>query len=269
MSRLERYVRVFASIVNVVDTIISSSPRRHCDVSEKSPRDLVSAVDLALAVEIKRVILAEFPHDEIVCEEPAGCRPQIKIPPHRWIVDPLDGTTNYVCGFPFFATAVSCHQGESDEPIASLVYAPLLNQRFQAFKDEQATLNGSSIATSRTADVHSSLILTGFPSNVAAHDPSLRVFADASSSSRGTRRSGSAAIDICWVAAGFADAYYHFSLSPWEFMAATHILRNAGGRATNLGSSSLSVTDRTILASNSACHDSWNSFLLEAQARAA
>lgn len=268
MSEADRFISVFDGIVNAVDLIISSSHSRSCEICEKSPKDLVSAVDVALAVEIKRLILAEFPHDEIICEEVAGSVSPSDTPQRRWIVDPLDGTTNYVCGFPFFAAAVSCHDVSNDEPIASLVYVPLLKQRFQALEKEQSTLNGSPIATSQTSDVRSCLILTGFSSNISAQDPSLRVFAEASSQSRGTRRSGSAAIDICWIAAGFADAYYHFSLSPWDFMAAHHILRNAGGRATNLGSDVLSPMERTILATNSACHDSWNSFLIEARSKA-
>jgi myo-inositol-1(or 4)-monophosphatase len=258
-----KYKRVFDSIVQIVSGTIAAGPHRPSAVSEKSPRDLVSALDVNLALLIRRLIATEFPDDEILCEEEVGSKAPTERTKYRWIVDPLDGTTNYVCGFPFFATAVSCHRTEDGEAIASLVFVPLLNQRFEAFGREQASLNGKPLLVSETRDLEKSLVLTGFSSNISPKDPCLSIFAQASARSRGTRRSGSAAIDICWIAAGFGDVYYHFSLSPWDVMAARHILECSGGRVSDIGSPDFSVEGRTILASNGVCHDTWNSFLSE------
>jgi myo-inositol-1(or 4)-monophosphatase len=227
---------------------------RH-DVVEKHRHDLVTEADRASEAAIVAAVRTAFPTAAILGEEGgvyAGTGDE------RFIVDPLDGTTNYAHRYPLFCVSIAYERGGVME--AAAIEAPLMGMRFAAARGRGATLNGEPIRVSATATVGSALICTGF--NPADYDRNGRFFAAMSRLAQGVRRDGSAALDLALVAAGRFDAFWEWGLKPWDVAAGALLIEEAGGRVTAIDGSPLDIANGSIAASNGVVHAEFCASLL-------
>ncbi|MDP3017736.1 MAG: inositol monophosphatase family protein, partial [Deltaproteobacteria bacterium] len=174
--------------------------------------------------------------------------------PWRWIIDPLDGTINYYRGFPFFSVSIGLE--EDGEVILGVVYIPVLDELFVAQKGEGAFLNGKRISVSQTDQLKRSFLATGFPYDVQERpEYYLRYFHQFIRQTFAIRRPGSAAIDLCYVAAGRFDGFWELKLHPWDVAAGILLITEAGGKATGFKGQPLSIYAEETLASNGLIHE--------------
>jgi myo-inositol-1(or 4)-monophosphatase len=219
---------------------------RH-DVVEKKPHDLATEADFASEAAIVAAIRAAFPAAAILGEEGgvyAGTGDE------RFIVDPLDGTTNYAHRYPLFCVSIAYERAGVLE--AAAIEAPLMGMHFAARRGGGATLNGEPIHVSATGTVRSALICTGF--NPADYDRNGRYFAAMSRRAQGVRRDGTAALDLAMVAAGRFDAFWEWDLKPWDVAGGALLIAEAGGRVTSIDGSPLDIASGSIAASNGHIH---------------
>ena len=224
--------------------------RRSAAVHHKSAIDLVTEVDVAAEAAVCELLAQRSPGVPILAEESGGARAAST----RWIVDPLDGTTNFVHGFPAFCVSVGL---EVDGVLtAGAIYEPLLGRLTSAGLGLGAHQDGEPLAVSRCAQLDQALTLTGFAydrrERAAFYLHFVRFFLERS---QGVRRAGSAALDLCHIAAGRADAYWEFNLQPWDVAAGALIVREAGGVVTDIGGGPLRHDAPQTLASNGLLHD--------------
>jgi myo-inositol-1(or 4)-monophosphatase len=195
---------------------------------EKAARDLVTDADLASEQAVRAVIGAQFPDHGILGEE-APDRSQLDRE-FCWVVDPLDGTTNYAHGFPCFAVSVAVAQ--RGRLLAGAVYDPDREECFAAAAGCGATLNGAPIATTRARAVREALLAVSFPANVAADSADLVAFLRVAPECQGIRRTGSAALNLSYVACGRLDGHWAHEIHPWDSAAGVLLVTEAGGYAT-------------------------------------
>ena len=213
--------------------------------------DLVTEVDRACEQLIVGALAAERPGDAIVAEEGSGSdRPNAT---WRWIIDPLDGTTNYAHGYPRFCVSIGIeHEGIRS---VGVVYDPLLDELYCATRGQGATLNGRPIRVSREDDLGRSMIATGFAYDVhGSHVDNLDNFAALLKRARAMRRDGSAALNLCYVAAGRFDGFWELKLQPWDVAAGLLLVEEAGGRISDLRGGSAPRSGCEIVASNDHIH---------------
>lgn len=171
----------------------------------------------------------------------------------RWIVDPLDGTTNFIHGYPFFAVSIAFQDG--GELKAGVVFDPMRDEMFMAAAGRGATLNGEPIRVSGQDCLDQSLLVTGFPFRELAHlDEYLEGFRRLLSISAGVRRDGSAALDLCWVAAGRSDGFWEMGLAPWDVAAGGLIVQEAGGSISDYAGGGNWLEGRSIIAASPGIH---------------
>ena len=215
----------------------------------KAEADLVTDADRASEKLIVGRLRAEWPHHDIVGEE--GTR-DTHGSSFRWYVDPLDGTTNFAHGFPVFCVSMGLeHEGEL---IAGIVYDPTRDEMFAAEKGAGATLNGRAIRVSHTKSVAESILGTGFPSFKRHKNPNIHFYHQLTLRSHGIRRAGSAALDLCCVAAGRYDGYWEFNLNPWDTSAGVLMVQEAGGKVTRFDGMPFRIDSRETMASNGLIH---------------
>ena len=214
--------------------------------------DLVTEVDQACEALIVEGIQAARPADAILAEEGRGAdRDDAE---WRWIIDPLDGTTNFAHGFPRFCVSIGVER--RGRRAVGVVYDPLLDELFEAVRGEGAYLGKRRLSVSREADFGRALVATGFAYDVhRSEDDNLENFTRVVKTARGIRRDGSAALDLCYVAAGRLDAYWELKLHPWDVAAGLLILEEAGGRASDFRGGAVPRSGREILVSNGALHE--------------
>lgn len=220
-------------------------------------RDLVTEADRASEAIILAALRREFPGDGIVAEESS---PEYLRSGRVWVVDPLDGTVNFVHGVPQFAVSIGFMV--DGVPRAGCVHAPVMRETYAADLDGGATLDGVPIRVSSEGDLRRSLLVTGFPYQ-RNEDPrnNLANFARLALHARGVRRFGSAALDLAFVAAGRLDGYWELWLSPWDTCAGVCLVRAAGGTVTGIHGRGDPVGGDTILATNGRIHDSLDGML--------
>jgi myo-inositol-1(or 4)-monophosphatase len=220
-------------------------------VQYKGESNPVTEIDRACERAITRVILDAFPDHDVLAEESPfegkGSR-------WKWIVDPLDGTTNYLRGFPVFAVSIGLEvEGEVK---AGVVYYPALDELFQGESGGGAYLNGKRIYVSQVHDLNKSFLCTGFPYDIRTHaDLYLTYFRQFITRCFAIRRPGSAAIDLCYVAAGKFDGFWELKLHPWDVAAGSLLITEAGGRVTDFRGRPLNIYSEEILASNGFIHE--------------
>ncbi len=221
-------------------------------VDKKGAIDLVTEVDLDIERMFRAMVAERFPDHDVLAEElgDSGARGAR----HRWVFDPIDGTTNFAHGVPIFCASLAL---EIDgEAAVAAVYDPNRQELFTAEAGVGSWLNGQRLKASTNATVLESMLVTGFPYNVHQQaDEFLKVFGQVLTQARAVRRLGSAAIDICWVAAGRMDGFWEASLKPWDTRAAALILEEAGGRVTAMDGQRWVPEDGDILATNGLIHD--------------
>ena len=202
------------------------------EVFEKSRHDFVSEVDRQAEAEIIAIIQAAYPDHGFLAEE-SGLRAG-RLDDYVWIIDPLDGTTNFLHGFPQFCVSIACaYRGRTEHAI---IYDPIRQELFTCSRGGGAMLDDKRIRVSKARGLEGSLIATGFPfrANTPWGDEYLAMLKTVMSSSAGVRRPGSAALDLAWLAAGRTDAYFELGLSPWDTAAGALLVEEAGGRVSRL-----------------------------------
>ncbi len=197
---------------------------------EKGFRDLVTDADLASQDAIRRIITAQFPNHEFLGEEQGIETVAPGANQLTWIVDPLDGTTNYVHGYPNFAVSVAIARGNDVQ--AGVIYDPLRNQCFTAAAGKGAWCNGGRLKTSDVTAVDEALVAVSLPAHVRRDSADLLDFIEASQVSQAVRRSGSAALNLAHVASGALDAFWATQIHAWDVAAGVLLIREAGGLVT-------------------------------------
>lgn len=197
--------------------------------SEKGRSDFVTEVDLEAERRIVEILLADFPHHRILAEEgSANSHSGDAGSPVRWIIDPLDGTTNWLHGYPEYAVSIAAQDG--DGLAAGVVLNSATGELFEAARGEGARRDGETIRVSELDELRLALVGTGFPFKQLDVLPAyLDTFSTVLRSTSGVRRAGSAALDLCDVACGRLDAFFEFHLMPWDVAAGALIVREAGG----------------------------------------
>ncbi len=174
---------------------------------------------------------------------------------YNWIIDPLDGTTNYLYGIPFFCTSVALRQKE--EIILGVVYDPRHDECFSAAKGRGAHLNGKAIRVSAQEDFSKALVAMGFPYDHRGKMPQyLEILQEVNAASRGLRRPGAAALDMAYLACGRFEAFYEYGLNPWDIAAGALLIEEAGGRVSDFFGNPSFLFAETILCSNGSLHPS-------------
>ena len=223
------------------------------DIQTKSASiDLVTEVDRACEALIVSGIQSARPDDAILAEEGGGeDDPEAS---WRWIIDPLDGTTNFAHGFPRFCVSIAVeHAGRV---CAGVVYDPLLDELFHAVRGAGAWLGERRLAASAERDLGQALVATGFAYDVhESTQDNLERFARVLKAARGIRRDGSAALDLCYVAAGRLDAYWELKLHAWDVAAGHLIVEEAGGRVTGIDGAPPPRDGSHVVASNAHVHE--------------
>ncbi len=219
-------------------------------IRKKSKNDFLSFVDESSEKIIIEIIRANFPDHEILAEESGT--DEVKSP-YRWIIDPLDGTTNYLHNIPVCAVSIAVEY--QNEIIIGVVYNPITNEMFWAEKGKGAYCNGSPIRVSTTPGLDESFIATGFPfKSKGLLKEYLSVFNAIFNQCIGARRLGAAAIDLAYVAAGKFDAYWEIGLKPWDVAAGAILINEAGGTITDFWDNPNYMHTLCILASNTKIH---------------
>ena len=236
-------------------------------VSKKGPADFVSAADLRAERILREELARARPGYGFLMEESGASGPSGE-GGRRWIVDPLDGTTNFLHGLPHFAISIALEEG--DEILAGVVYDPLKNETFVAEKGMGAYLNGRRIRVSSRARLEESVIATGIPfkghGDAAAFLAEMEMVMGATA---GIRRWGSASLDLAYVAAGRLDGYWERDLSPWDIAAGIVLVREAGGFVTQIDARAIRADSPSILAGNDALHPALAKLLSSARTTAA
>ncbi|MDR5658431.1 inositol monophosphatase family protein [Serpentinicella sp. ANB-PHB4] len=197
------------------------------DISQKDDDiDLVTEMDIWTDEFLHDKIKNFFPNDTIFSEEKGGQRGTSE---YKWIIDPIDGTTNYAHRFPMFCISVAIKHKE--ETVVGVIYAPMIKEHYQAVKGEGTFLNGKKVQVSSVTKMTSSLIATGFPYDRKTDSlNNLQQFNAVVLNVGGMRRTGSAALDLCQVAAGRFEAYWEYKINPWDFEAGLLLIQEAGGK---------------------------------------
>jgi myo-inositol-1(or 4)-monophosphatase len=231
--------------------------KRPREIAEKASRaDIVTDADRASEALIVARLRSEFPNASILAEEGGA---HAGTSGERWIVDPLDGTTNFAHGYPAFCISIAYER--DGELVAGVVYAPVLGECFAAERGAGARLGDRSISVSRIDSVAEALVCTGF--KPAAYERNSEQFARASRRAQGVRRDGAAALDLAYVACGRFDGFWEFDLSPWDVAAGTLLVREAGGRVSRIGGGPAALDATSILATNARVHEELGGILVE------
>lgn len=212
--------------------------------------NLVTDIDKKSERFIVKSLLKAFPDHQILAEEGSLSRADS---PYKWLIDPLDGTTNYYHGFPFFSVSIALEiQGEVT---LGIVYAPMLRELFVAERKKGATLNGKRINVSKETLLTKSLLATGFPYDVReARRDNLNYFSSFLKKAQAIRRAGSASIDLCYVACGRFDGFWELRLAPWDLAAGVLMIEEAGGKVSNFSGRKLNLYGDDAAASNGRIH---------------
>jgi len=220
-------------------------------IDKKGAIDLVTEVDLEVERMFRAMIAERFPDHEVLAEELGGSTAPAR---YRWVFDPLDGTTNYAHGLPIFCASLALEiDGEAE---VAAVYDVTRQELFTAERGVGAWLNGEPLKVSATSEIIEALLVTGFPYDVQQNpEPYMKVFSAFISRARAVRRLGSAAIDLCYVAAGRMDGFWEAKLNPWDTRGGALIVQEAGGRVTGMDGTPWRPSDGHILASNGLLHD--------------
>jgi myo-inositol-1(or 4)-monophosphatase len=242
--------------------ILTARLGRALQVSNKGDIDLVTEADLASEKLIIERIRSHYPRHTILAEESGSTEGFVtgeESSEWKWIIDPLDGTTNYAHGYPCFCVSIGVERAGQLE--IGVVYDPMRDEMFAAERGRGATLNERPIRVSQVAELNSAMLCTGFPYNVRERPNFVKEFANFTMNVQAVRRDGSAALDLACVACGRFDGFWEDGLNPWDVAAGVLIIEEAGGRVTNYEGERLDIYTAKVLASNGLIHESMRSIL--------
>ncbi len=222
-------------------------------IDKKGAIDLVTEIDIEIERGFRAMIAERFPDHHVLGEEFGSGESGDRIPRLCWVFDPIDGTTNYAHGLPIFCSSLAF---EIDgQPVVAAIYDPTRRELFTAERGQGAWLNGAPLRVSTARSLIDSLLVTGFHYDVQK-DPGevMELFAAFISRARAVRRLGSAALDLCYVAAGRFDGFWERKLAPWDVAAGALIVAEAGGHVTSMSGGQYGSREGSVLASNGLIH---------------
>jgi myo-inositol-1(or 4)-monophosphatase len=245
------FLETAVEIAREAGALLANYFERRVAFETKGKFDLITEADRASEKLIVERLRSYFPAHNIVAEEGGG---HDSTSEYRWFVDPLDGTTNFAHSFPVFNVTLGLER--AGELIAGVVFDPIRQEMFTAERGAGAYLNNRRIHVSAAKCVADSLSSTGFPSRKRHHNVNIHFYYQLAMASHGVRRTGSAAIDLAYVAAGRLDFYWEFGLKPWDMAAGCLLVQEAGGRVSDMKGAPHSVTASDhLLADNGALHE--------------
>ena len=248
---LEEFAAFAAEAARAGGEILRERFGRPHDVAFKGAVDLVTEADRASEALIASLIRGRYPDHNLLGEE--GARGDATGSPFRWVIDPLDGTTNFAHDLPHFAVSIGLeHRGEA---VAGAVYDPLRDELFVAAVGQGATLNGVPLRVSATDDLLGSLLVTGFSYDFKRRAHQAELWRRFILQVQAIRQTGSAALNLCYVAAGRLDGYWERGIAPWDVAAGAVVVRESGGRVTDFAGAPFRADDRVVLASNGSLHE--------------
>jgi myo-inositol-1(or 4)-monophosphatase len=247
---LQEYLEAAVAAARLAGSLQKERLWSDLDISFKGEVDLVTEVDRRCEELIVSHLKGAFPDHSFLAEENAYEGGSAS---YKWIVDPLDGTTNYAHGFPWFCVSIALeHDGEV---IIGVIYHCMMDELFTAVRGQGAYVNGERIRVSDRAPLRRSLLATGFPyDRTRDNENNFENFVNFQMAARAVRRAGAAALDLAYVAAGRLDGYWECKLKPWDVAAGSLLVAEAGGKVTNHAGQSYSVYDHRIVASNGVIH---------------
>jgi len=245
------YLETAVEIAREAGGLLAHYFERRVTFELKGEFDLVTEADRASEKLVVERLGSHFPGHTVVAEEGGGHESSSE---YRWFVDPLDGTTNFAHGFPAFNVTLGLER--SGELIAGVIYDPLRGEMFTAERGAGAYLNNRRIHVSKAARLTDSLASTGFPSRKRHDNVNIHFYYQLAMASHGVRRTGSAALDLAYVASGRLDFFWEFGLKPWDMAAGILLVEEAGGRVSDMKGEPHSVTgSRHLLADNGLLHE--------------
>ena len=223
-------------------------------ITNKGDIDLVTEADLASEQLIIDRIKSHYPRHAILAEEAGDIAVVEGQSEWKWIIDPLDGTTNYAHGYPCFCVSIAVEQAGEIE--IGVVYDPTRDEMFAAERGQGAMLNGRPMRVSTVEDLNSAMLCTGFPYNVRERPNFARDFINFTMNAQAVRRDGSAALDLAYLACGRFDGFWEDGLNAWDVAAGVLLIAEAGGLVTNFQGAALDIYTPKVLATNGLVHDS-------------
>ncbi len=244
--------------------LIRDNWQRPKEIAYKGAIDLVTSVDRDAERCIVNILRENFPDHSILAEEEtdvAGSHEN-----YRWIIDPLDGTTNFAHSYPQFCVAIALEHQQ--DMLLGVVYDPIRRECFSAIRGQGAKLNGQAIHVSAITDLDRALLATGFPYDQRDNaDFYLNFFKAFMTRSQGIRRAGSAALDLCYVACGRLDGFWELKLRPWDTAAGSLIVKESGGRISDFSGNDFSIHGNETMASNGTIHSAMIDIMQEIHSR--
>jgi myo-inositol-1(or 4)-monophosphatase len=247
---MNEYTNTAMKAALAAGNILKEKFRGSLKVEKKGQIDLVTDVDRESEDLINNIILSKYPDHNFIAEE--GSESETRSD-YLWLVDPLDGTTNFAHGFPFFCVSIALLK--SRDVISACIYNPNFDECFVAEINNGAYLNNREISVSTTSKLTDSLLATGFPYDIrTTQDDNIKQFTAFAKNARAVRRPGSAALDLAYTACGRFDGFWEFKLKPWDIAAGTLIVKEAGGNASSWSGDKIDIFTGEIVASNNLIH---------------
>ena len=249
--KIEKYLEDATEAAQEAGQMLKENIDKSGEIFYKGAVDLVTNFDTQSERLIFKRLFSCFPDHGFLAEEGLTRKKGAEF---RWIIDPLDGTTNYAHSFPVICVSIALEKEE--EIVLGLVYDPMREEMFSAVKGESAFLNGEEIKVSSVDELDKSLVATGFPYDIRVSDVNnITHFNNFITRVQGVRRCGSAAMDLCYVACGRFDGFWELKLKPWDMAAGALIVKEAGGLISDFQNRDFSIFGLEILASNGLIHN--------------
>ncbi|MBS3741674.1 MAG: inositol monophosphatase [Candidatus Cloacimonetes bacterium] len=248
---MQKYFDIAQKAAKAAGKIIKNNFHKKKNVSYKGRIDLVTDIDKRAEDAIIQILKNNFPDHNILTEESDFARDDRS--EYCWVIDPLDGTTNYVHEFPFVNVSVALQK--SKESIVGVVFNPILDEFFYAIKGRGSYKNEQRLVVSQSTELKKSVLATGFPYEMKGERNNLDNFNKIIKECRGVRRPGAAALDLCYVAAGIFDGFWEMELHPWDTAAGILIVEEAGGKIAKFDGAEFSIFDKEIVATNGKIHE--------------
>lgn len=245
-----QFLETAVEIAREAGALLATYFERRVAFEMKGEYDLVTEADRASEALVVERLRTHFPTHSVVAEEGGGYERKSE---YCWYVDPLDGTTNFAHGFPTFNVTLGLER--AGELIAGVVYDPIRREMFAAERGGGAYLNNHRIKVSAATELRSSLLATGFPNHQRGTSPNIHFYHQFAMSTHGVRRTGSAAIDLAYVACGRLDGFWEFGLKPWDMAAGCVLVTEAGGRTSDMKGGPHNVRSPHLAADNGLIHD--------------
>jgi myo-inositol-1(or 4)-monophosphatase len=245
MPTIDDYLRVCEEAVRTGGRVVQDWIGR-TDVRKKGPADLVTQADFASQEAVRQTVLGAFPEHCLLGEESVPGQSAPDRAEYRWIVDPLDGTTNFVHGVPHYCVSLALER--NGELLVGAVFDPTRDECFTAAASQGARLNGQPIRVSEVAQLSEALAAVGFPYDLKPDSPDLLLFLDMLHRCQAIRRTGSSALNLCYLAAGRFDLYWSYSTKVWDVAAGVLIVREAGGLVTSTSGGDFLLDEARFLA---------------------